>query len=159
MYFQHDRAPHISGNTWQSTWMSSSLPDGLLWLSAELAAAFTRCHSPLDFHVWCYTKDMVYECKVWREELHNQFLMQDAAMTLMFYVRLQSSWIWNICSPVTVQNWAFWLGLTSGIWSWNIGINSPDTLHKIAYNKFGNYEYSKLQVQLSTLAFLVNALC
>jgi len=46
--------------------------------------------SSLDFHVWGYVKNMVYECKMdTRDELLQQiFNVPSALMTLQFFIKL-----------------------------------------------------------------------
>jgi hypothetical protein len=58
MYFQRDGAPHISVDTWRSSWMSRSLTDGLITVIRRIGHHSHRT-SLLNFHVcgtwktWC----------------------------------------------------------------------------------------------------------
>jgi hypothetical protein len=93
--------PHFSRHT--TEYLNEQIPDwwtchgGLHnWLLQSLDL------TPLDYWV---TWKMVYKCKVNRRE--EFFMPQDAWMTPMFYVRFKSSWISNICSSLTIENWTY----------------------------------------------------
>jgi hypothetical protein len=51
----------------------------------------------------------------------------------VFHLRLKSSWISNIRSSITVENWTYvhitFLGMTSGIRAWGINIKTTDILY------------------------------
>jgi hypothetical protein len=49
---------------------------------------------PLDYHVWGYMKNVMYECKedTGEELLQKFFLMQDALVTLQFFICLHIIW-------------------------------------------------------------------
>jgi hypothetical protein len=57
--------------------------------------------TPLDFYVWGFMKNIVFERKVYVIEFS---MLQDAVMVLMFYVRFRSSRVSNIHSSIAVEN-------------------------------------------------------
>lgn len=70
MYFQGDKAPHISVMWWR-IWMSRHLTNGLVkvW-RIGYCSHWTSLH--LDFHILGYSKNMAYEHKVnKREKLYH----------------------------------------------------------------------------------------
>jgi hypothetical protein len=120
MYLLCDKVDHILVDMTVLEWADPSSLDWLWWC-VELASMVSGHHS--HFHVWCYMREIVYDCKVNRREVPHNWISHAARhmngpnvlhkveIVLNFKCRSSITVLLQICVHMTV---------TSAVGSWAV---------------------------------------